>query len=200
MGKGIHKYLKTPKDLTLADVYEKYHVGLIRLAKYYLHSVQKAEDAVSDVFYKIMETEVEFSKIENIKNYLYTSVKRKCLDELNKSSAKNQGLDNIEHQNISVNFKDPETTYLNRELGSKIKLCIENLPDRCRTVFLMVKEDNLKYKEVADILNISQKTVELHMGNALKALRKSLEDYAIPKKSKKTISIKQLILFVIGMI
>jgi RNA polymerase sigma-70 factor (ECF subfamily) len=58
----------------------------------------------------------------------------------------------------------------------------------------MVKEDNLRYREVAQILNISEKTVEMHMGNALKALRNDLQHFKFPAKNKKSIPFNQIIL------
>ncbi|MGK7397296.1 MAG: RNA polymerase sigma-70 factor [Candidatus Cyclobacteriaceae bacterium M3_2C_046] len=200
MGNAVHKYLKSTENSSLAELYEKYHIVLIRIAKYYLQSYPAAEDVVSDVFTKMLEKDQSLNQINNLRNYLFTSVKRKCLDELKLSYNRNEALDFSDHQSIKIDFKDPETSYLNQELSNNIKVAIEKLPARCRTIFLMVKEDNLKYKEVAEVLNISQKTVEMHMGNALKALRKDLEHYSLPQKSKKTGSLMHFINLILTII
>ena len=201
MGKAVHKNLYHSQHNLLVEVYEKYHPGLIRTAKYYLRSYQQAEDVVADVFAKILEKSLDLRKIENIQNFLYTLVKRKCLDEIQKLSYKNrQDLENSINHKIFINFKDPETAYMNQELADKIKLSVEKLPDKCRTIFLMIKEDKLKYKEVAEILNISQKTVEMHMANALRALRKDLDAYSLPVKKDKKNSTFSFIMFIISII
>jgi RNA polymerase sigma-70 factor (ECF subfamily) len=66
---------------------------------------------------------------------------------------------------------------LSKELDTLIKESIEALPDQCRLVFGMSRFENLKYSEIAEQLGISVKTVEKHMGRALKELREKLKDY-----------------------
>jgi RNA polymerase sigma-70 factor (ECF subfamily) len=201
MGRAIQKYLKSANHILLADAFEKYHVRMVSVAAFYLKSHQHAEDVVAEVFTQMLEKKVVLEKINNPKSYLYTAVKRRCLDELNKASFKNrQDLESVINHKVFINFKDPEAAYLNQELMEKLQDSIKNLPLKPRTVFLMVKEDNLKYKEVAEILNISEKTVEMHMGIALKALRNDLKHFKIPVSKNKSFPLQQLFLILLQIV
>lgn len=171
-----------------SDVFESYHLQMLRIARYYLSDYSVAEDVVSDVFAKLWEKRFELNKIQDLKSYLFVMVKRKCLDEANKYRSKKVKHLEDASPRYFVNFKNPEVAFLNNELAERIAASLQKLPEKRRAVFLLVKEDQLKYKEVAQLLNISEKTVEMHVGNALKALRKDLEAYAAPSNKKKGIS------------
>ena len=71
-----------------------------------------------------------------------------------------------------------ETTFHN-ELQSQIQVAIESLPEQCRLVFKLSRFEELKYSEIAEQLGISVKTVENHMGKALKIMRERLKDYLV---------------------
>jgi RNA polymerase sigma-70 factor (family 1) len=192
--------MSTDSDNTFSDIYRTYHLKLLRVGRYYLNDHLLAEDVVADVFAKLWEARSSLKEIKDIKSYLFVIVKRRCLDEINKSSHKNnQTLENVS-AHVFVNFKDPETAYLNKELAERLKIALQKLPDKCRTVFLMVKEDQLRYKEVAELLNISEKTVEMHVGNALKALRKDLKLYAAPPKKAKNPLLDRIIMIMVSLI
>ncbi|MFW5700825.1 MAG: sigma-70 family RNA polymerase sigma factor [Cyclobacteriaceae bacterium] len=191
MAKAIHKYIEVENQNILTEVYNKFQVKLYRLAFHYLRTKQAAEDVVADVFAKIIESDIDLNKINNKEGYLYLMVKRRSLDELQKfSNKKNLELDTVLNSQVFVTFNDPETEYLNRELALKISSSINRLPEKCRMVFLMVKEDKLKYKEVAQILDISEKTVEMHMGLALKSLRIDLQAFKKPDKAHQKLNQK----------
>ena len=161
---------------------------MLRLARHYLsHSPQSvlADDVVSEVFAKLWEIRASLHEIKETRKFLLVMVKRRCLDELARhTNKKRETLEDMAPRYL-VNFKNPETAYLNRELGEQIRLSLEKLPDKCRTAFLLVKEDRLRYKEVAQLLNISEKTVEMHVSHALKALRNDLQAYIGPPKRSK---------------
>ena len=81
----------------------------------------------------------------------------------------------MEFDELAVRYKtvvhSPESEYLYKELDLKISRVIASLPERCRLIYLLVKEDGLKYKDVAELLDISIKTVDSQMAIALKRLR-----------------------------
>ena len=189
MAKGIHRYLSLDHN-AFSSLYKSYYRQMVRIARYYLGSAEMAEDVVSDAFAKLWELRDELDTIKDARKFLFVMVKRKCLDELNKHSFKKRNDLDTAPPHFKVNVKNPETTYLNQELSERIAAALQKLPEKCRTVFLLVKEDKLKYKEVAKQLNISEKTVEMHVGNALKSLRKELVAYAPhPKTGKKRSSL-----------
>jgi len=182
MEKTIHKYLNVNTESEFSRFYLDYYPKLFRVASFYLARRSLAEDIVGEVFSSLWERRATLHEIQDLESYLFIMVKRKCLDEKKKIRHKNhQQIDQMD-PSIMISFRNPETAYLNHELEEKLQKSILKLPEKCRLVFLLVKEDQMKYKEVAKLLNISQKTVEMHVGNALKALRLDLHAYARPQK------------------
>jgi len=74
-------------------------------------------------------------------------------------------------------WQDPEKELLNNELREIIELTVNNLPDRCRLIFIMVREEGKKYKDVAEILSISEKTVQAQMVIAVKKIGAVVNNY-----------------------
>src|SRR5690606_34527687 len=74
-------------------------------------------------------------------------------------------------------YDDVSNTVASNELERRINAAIETLPEQCRMVFKLSRFEELKYAEIAAQLNISIKTVENHMGKALKIMREQLQDY-----------------------
>jgi RNA polymerase sigma-70 factor (family 1) len=200
MGKDNRIDMGSKSENIFSEIYNSYHLKLLRVVRYYLNHHLLAEDVLADVFAKLWENRSSLEEIKDIRSYLFVMVKRRCLDEINKSSYNgHEDVMNVS-PHILINFKNPETAYLNKELAERIKMSLQKLPNKCRTVFLMVKEDRLRYKEVAELLNISEKTVEMHMGNALKALRKDLESYAMPHRKSKNKSFDRMAMFIVSLL
>ena len=116
-------------------------------------------------------------KIENIEAYLYTITRNRALYYLNQSSQDNTI--SIEHLAIgySAHNETPESIVIMEELKQAINDAVAELPERCKLIFLMAKEEGLKYKEIAQILSISEKTVNAQMVTALQKLGKALRKY-----------------------
>ncbi|WP_020529732.1 RNA polymerase sigma-70 factor [Flexithrix dorotheae] len=162
-------------------LFDFYLDELCDFANNYLHSPELAEEVVCDVFIKIWEKRKRVPEIQNIKSYLYKAVKNQSLKLLEKESKfphlqSDTSFSSYVHENL-VEYNNPESALLYNSLYKEIDEAIESLPFQCKTTFKMVKENGLKYKEVAEILNISVNTVENHMGKALKRLRKRFQEY-----------------------
>lgn len=185
MKQGTGENLNSDCDSLFSELYRAHHSKMLRIAKYYLSNNFMAEDVVSDVFANLLKLHSGLLKIKNIKNYLFIMLKRRCIDEVNKYCYSNQqDLERVSPRFL-ISLKNPETTYLNNELAERFANSLQKLPDKCRIVFLLVKEDKLRYREAAELLNISEKTVAMHVGNALKALRRDLEAYIYPHRVTK---------------
>lgn len=158
---------------------------MLRLARHYLSNSPNsllADDVVSEVFAKLWEIRASLHEIKEARKFLFVMVKRRCLDELARhTNKKRETLENTAPRFL-VNFKNPETAYLNSELGEQISVSLAKLSHKCRTAFLLAKEEKLRYKEVAQMLDISEKTVEMHVSHALKTLRNDLQGYIQPRK------------------
>ena len=157
-------------------IFNAHYEKIYRVAFYYLTVDVHAEDAVSEVFYKLWLHRQRLAKVENIESYLFSMIKNQCLSVI-RSNKKLTFVDNQSgfHQQITLN--NPESQLISEEFISYIDKHINSMPPRCRIIFLMVKQDGLKYKEVAELLSISVKTVENQMTKAIGHIRKLVNHY-----------------------
>ena len=160
------------------------HKPLFQFAYGILRSRHDAEEVVSDLFIFIWEKRDRLPDMESPLLYFYTSVKNRSLTKIARQK-RQQALDAGEwlSPTYSVYF-DPEKLMITEEMMQKIRRSIEELPARCRLIFKLVKEDGLKYKEVADLLEISVKTVEAQMTIAIRRLGKCMHLEITPSSVK----------------
>lgn len=150
------------------DLFLLLHKPLIRFAYGILKSNNDAEEIVSDVFITVWEKRERLASIDSPLLYLYSAVKNRSLNLIAKQ--KRQDAQDISQWLIPMNsvYFDPEQLMISQETILRIRKSINDLPARCRLIFILVKEDGLKYREVSDLLNISVKTVEAQMAIALR--------------------------------
>lgn len=150
-------------------IYKSYYSRLFRLAVSIVKSEELANEIYDDVLLNIWQKRKQLTEVNNFTVYIYVAVKNASLRQLSKIAKAN-------HVEINDDFDiaDPTPTaqeqMMSLELLGIINQAISELSPQCRQVFKLVKEDGLKYKEVAEILNVSIKNVEYHMGNALKKI------------------------------
>ncbi len=153
-------------------LHKKYYTSLCDFAFSFVKSIDFAEEVVSDVFLNIwMKRHVLFIK-NNIRSYLYTSVKNQSYNFL-----KNQNIhfEDINFQNLDGEYSEYETDQeINyTETLHEVEKIINQLPPQRRLIFKMNRIDGLKYKEIAEILSISVNTVQKQMTEAVKHITKS---------------------------
>ncbi len=162
-------------------LYSCYFANLALTANKYVKDMQVAESIVQNIFLKMWENPFELNDSRSLKAYLYRSVINAAINFVNQQK-------NISrhHLKISEQVTDAyiDTLQEEQELKALIYKEIERLPEQCRKVFKMSRFEGLKYKEIAQQLNISEKTVENHMVNALKILRTNLLDASGKNKFK----------------
>ncbi len=147
-------------------LFRTHYASLVVYARRFLNDTDAARDVVQSVFIRIWERRDE-TPILNIKGYLVQSVRNRCLSML--KERKRTG--SIEE---AGRIKDEEPELPDEELFEKVQEVIAMLPPQCQKVFVMNRFDGMKYKEIADTLGISVKTVEVHMGKALKFIKEKL--------------------------
>ena len=151
-----------------------YHSRLLQFSYSITRLRESAEEVVSDVFLKIWSTRKSLLKIENFPLYLYISVKNQSINYLEKQHRQRSfSIDEMAVELKSI-YLDPEQLLITSEMMIKIRQAIDALPTRCRLIFKLIKEDGLRYKEVAELLNVSIKTIENQMTIALKRIDKSI--------------------------
>ncbi len=157
-----------------AQLYLAYMPYLLRFARSIIKNNELAEEVVSDVFIKVWQNRAELGRIDNLKLYLYVSAKNTALNYLSRHFRKD--IISLEEMslNISMGTYNPEQLLITSEAVKKINQEIQKLPPRCRLIFKLVKEDRLRYNEIAKLLNISVKTIDNQMAIALKKISSAI--------------------------
>lgn len=135
-----------------------------------IKSKETAEEIVSDIFLDIWIKRKQLCAIEDLKMYLYTAVRNNSLRKLQQ----NKKATFFSLDEVQVEFASPdenaESILLTQELSHKIDLAIDKLPQRCKLIFKLAKEDKLKYKAIAALLHVSIKTIDSQVATALKKI------------------------------
>ncbi len=154
----------------LEILFKRYYESLCNFANTYLQDFELTEDIVNDVFILLWDKRKRINIKSNFKSYLFTITKNTIFEYLRKNKIYFEKLDSIK------DFSSPNELIeeLDKmEIKQIIKFLLDKIPPKSRRVFLMHRMDKLKYKEIAEVLNISIKTVENHIGKALKILREN---------------------------
>ena len=151
-----------------------FYKRLYRTAYSFIHSKEPAEEIASDVLIKIWQIRTRLPDIESLPVYLYTLTKNYCLKYITREY-KNPvtSLDEMYFE-TSVDFNNPEEIFISTDNMNRVRAAFNDLPPKCRLIFQLVKEDGLRYKEVAEMLSISELTVRNQIAIAIKKLGKSL--------------------------
>lgn len=158
------------------EIYNLYYERLFRFAYTLVHNEDDCEDIVSDTFVLVWENWQTIRKMENMKSYLFTAVKNNCLKLLNKQRLFDDVVD-VQFINLVMDDLTPEMDFITAEMYKILEKSINCLPERCKLIFLMSREQKLKYKEIAEILNISEKTIQAQLIIATKRITDIIKHY-----------------------
>lgn len=149
---------------------------LSRFAQSLIRSEDVAGEIVDEVFVRVWNNRDNIMSIGNLRVYLYRAVKNEALNYLSRKAHLHiyEPFDDI---NIQLRDElNPERLMITQELLNKIRAAVDQLPPRCKLIFKLVREDGLRYREVADILNLSAKTVDAQMVIAVSRIRETMKD------------------------
>ncbi len=158
---------------TFEGLFRDYFKPLVNFARKFLPDIDDAKEIVHDVFINLWEKKQTIDLQNSVKSYLYTSVNNRCLNFIRDNKKFN---DNAELETADSSIP-PADNFSEIEIQAIIDRTLQNLSPKVREVFKLSRYENLKYKEIAEKLDISQKTVESHISAALKELRKNLKEY-----------------------
>lgn len=170
---GLAESIKSSNQGVFELVFKYYYSGLVVYADQIIKDLVISEDIVQSVFMKLWETR-ETIEIRSFRSYFIQCVKNRCIDHLRSQQVK-QRFDNRIPE--AANLVIGEDLWTKNELNELIERAVDNLPPRCREIFLMSRFENLKIAEIAEKLKISKRTVETQISKALKILRVKLVDY-----------------------
>lgn len=158
------------KALTL--IYDKYWKPLFIASYNILKNKEVCEEIIQDVFVDIWTRRSEIQIKVSLQSYLYACVRYKVFAEFRKN--KTIRVELFEDLNNRFQYATPETKVMYKELEMQIARAVDSLPEKCQKVYRLSRNEQLTHREIAQKLNISTKTVENHITNALKVLRASL--------------------------
>ncbi|MEG0517362.1 MAG: RNA polymerase sigma-70 factor [Bacteroidales bacterium] len=166
-----------------ARLKEQWYARLRTFAISYVRDGETAEDLIQDTILKIWESGVDISSCENIGALLYTILRNKCLDYIKHKlvELKHASFITEEYNSLLTNQYALEDNSIhiitNNQIKEALNTALQKLPRQTRDVFVMNKFNDLKYKEIAEELSISVKTVEYHISKAFSLLRKEMGGY-----------------------
>jgi RNA polymerase sigma-70 factor, ECF subfamily len=169
----LFRQMKESDEKAFEALFRTYYPHLCNYATRMLNNASVAEEIVQELFVRLWEkrrvTEIETS----VKNYLFRAVKNHCLNYIKHSNVKTEYC-----RKIAAEIHWAEEDFSTQtELLQTIKESIDSLPEKRREIFRLSREEGLKYREIAEKLSISIKTVETQMGLAIKTLREKLHDF-----------------------
>jgi len=175
---SIGTLLAEKDETTFEQLFKTHFKRLHAYAFTILGDEVEAEEMVQQVFFKLWERNETLSLTGSVSAYLYRAVHNESLNYI-----KHQKVRSNHQLHVAYSMKNeaehPAKKVIAGELEKKIHSALNELPEQCRTIFQMSRFDELKYREIADKLGISVKTVENQMGKALKLLRQKLADFLI---------------------
>jgi RNA polymerase sigma-70 factor (ECF subfamily) len=168
--------LKQGDKTAFSSLFNKYYKDMVLYGGNILQNQALSEDVVQNVFLKLWKDRDGLEIKKSLKSYLLRSVHNGCLDE-------------IRHKGIVRNFEtykiktiDGDNLYtedyvLYSDLKNNLDEAISKLPLQCREAFEMNRIEGLKYREIAEKLNVSERTIEVRIGKALGLLRINLQEF-----------------------
>ncbi len=185
---GKYKFVRfkeNPTQELFSVFFNHYFTRLNQFATTILKSELLSEEIVLDVFLKLWERRMKLSEINNIETYLYIAVRNNALNA--SKTEKKFRLDMLQDSEIQLaDYKAPvDSEIIENEMFVMLNEAVAQLPAQCKIVFKLIREDGLNRNEVAQILNISVKTVDNQVAIAIKKIARQLNiDLSNPGKSQ----------------
>jgi len=174
----IGELLNRQDEKAFEIVFKTYFKALHAYACSMLKDPDDAEERVQQVFFKLWERAGKLNIGDSPAAYLYRAVHNECLNFL-----KHQKVKSAHQLQVAWRMQEDHQPAVNKLMGKELEIrireALNDLPEQCRTIFQMSRFESLKYREIADQLGLSVKTVENQMGKALRILREKLVDYLI---------------------
>ena len=168
--------LKAGDYPAFSNIFTAYYQDLVLFATRFTHDLNHAEEIVQDTFVRLWEEHESIKVTISLKSYLLKIVQNKCIDWYRHKKI-------MQTHNNSVMESPPQFIYdtdsyiLYSELQEQIEAALDKLPEEISEVFRMNRFRGLKYHEIADLLGVSARTIEVRIGKALHMLRDHLKEY-----------------------
>lgn len=181
---NLWKVLANGDEKIYKSLFDQYYLKLCHIAFMYVKDTFVAENLVGDLFFYLWKNRKTLQVNESISSYLFTAIRNRSINYQKQASVNHEILFAQYEELESLSFLESDNSQpldqmMEKELANKIKLSVNSLPKQTREVFLMKREQDLSYEEIAIQLHITINTVRFHIKTAMKRLRIELEDYLI---------------------
>lgn len=175
--------------------HQEYFLRLKQYAFNILKSEEQAEEATSDVFVLLWTRREKLNLITHPQLYLFKIIKNNCLNRLRQSKNSPQYSPFLEEEPATM-AESPAQILENKELFNLLQAAVESLPEQRRLIFKLIKEEDLKHKEVAALLDLSVRTVENQLYKAVRQLAGHIEAYLDKNPTQRNAGQRLLMLFI----
>ncbi|MDR0572561.1 MAG: RNA polymerase sigma-70 factor [Tannerella sp.] len=170
----LFELIRDGNEKAFDTIFLKYYPGLCAYARQFVE-LADAEEVVQDVLLWFWENRAMQVFEISLKNYLFKSVKNRCITLINRNELRRTIINRI-HEDLENVYDDPDF-YLVKELADRIDAALAELPETYRSAFVLNRFHNMSYKKIAARFNLSPKTIDYRIQQALKILRVKLKDY-----------------------
>lgn len=152
-----------------------YRNRVLRFISLFVHDRESCEELSSDVFISLWKNRDTLPEIADLDGYIFIVARNKALDYLRREQEKSIDLDSLNIDAFHFTETTPESVYISEETVRELNAAINELPQRTKMAFMLVREQNKTYKEAAEIMSVSVKTIEKQVASAVEKLRDRLK-------------------------
>ncbi|HSB54589.1 MAG TPA: RNA polymerase sigma-70 factor [Gemmatimonadales bacterium] len=163
--------LKAGDSAVFEQIFREHYARLVSIGDRLLRDPARSEDLAQDVLLELWRGRSRLDDSVPVSAYLYRAVRNRALNELRHRRVVRETAPRLGYQEHTA---PADLSYEEKEQDAAVRRAIAELPERCREVFELSRVDQLSYAEIAEVMGITIKTVEAHMGKALRALRVAL--------------------------
>jgi len=169
-------------QLAFEAIFREHYDGMCVFARRFTESAAVAEDVVQDVLLRIWRGRASWNVAGSIASYLYAAVRNQALNELRRDRNHSRWKEQEQVELVPAPGQpdlrcDAEDQVATAEIQDALAAAIQLLPARCREAFVLRRQHHLSYAEIAQVMEIAPKTVEIQIGNALRILRQKLANW-----------------------
>lgn len=161
-------------ERTFKVIVHAYEYKVIRFISLFVQNNQECEELASDVFISLWTNRYKLADIEDLDSYIFIIAKNKALNHLRRDKTKLIDLDSFQIDAFHNTETTPESIYITQETVEALNSAINELPQKTKIAFHLVREDKMKYKEAAEIMGVSIKTIEKQVASAVAKLKEKL--------------------------
>jgi RNA polymerase sigma-70 factor, ECF subfamily len=167
--------MKSNREQQIKTLFDDHFHSLVLHAFRFINDYNQSEEIVQDVFVKIWQNYEHIEHNTELKPYLYTAVRNSSLNYLRHLKIRRKYIIEVSDSKESIEYTT-EDEMTESEINNRIHEAVNKLPDHWKEAIILSKYDKLKYNEIAEKMNISQKTVEKYVSKALQFLRSELKN------------------------